>query len=442
MTRAVLRSLAILSLVFLLLPALPVVQAEDGEEKKEDKRNFAQRALSGIQLGEGVQANQVTIFPLVLEGAPEALGVIPSTKTEKLSIRESDKKTPRYAVDVMNGEADPVLLLGGTVFEGGKRDRLVQRDYILPPGQTITIRTMPAASTSDKRKEAIPFVTSNVLAPPYLQEQALYGANASLVPIFVTHFLEFRNEGDKRKSLIAINESTLLTQYCLVCHRTLAAFPQPKEQRTLVVGGISAVRGRIQSLVIFGNNELLRAWFEPMLKGHSFAAAAIELRAKKAKLPLPGDDDPEATLAAVKEESERLLERLMVAKYKKDELGEGELGEAFTFRTGGGSRGRVVGLDGKVVHLVVFPDDPFERQLYSRFLKVPDPATQSDPEREGITELARRASMPGRRLTEAEKRLLERLRKGLRQGSGNPPGALPPRTSGIPPRGGGVGPRR
>jgi hypothetical protein len=268
---------------------------------------------------------------------------------------------------------------------------------------------MPAASSSDRRKEPTPFETSNVLAPPFLQEEALFGASARLVPVFVSDYLEFRNEGDERKSLVALNESSLLTQYCLVCQRTLAAFPQAKEPRQFVVGGVSAVRGRIQSLVLFGQNRLLRAWFEPMLKGHSFAAAAIEIQAERKGVPIPGKDDPEKTLETVQEQAKELLENLLLARYDEDPVSAGELGQALIIRTRGRARGRAIALDGHLVHLVVFPHDPFERALFKSRLDVPDPDLLSDPERAGTTELERRAAA-GRPLTEAEKRLLERLR--------------------------------
>ncbi len=400
--------LALLSLLLFLAPGVTTARAGDGGAKADDGLNFAQRMLQSIHLGGGIQANQVTIFPLVSNAAPAPLAVKADTRTKHLSFREPEFPRHRYDLEVMNGEAEPTLLLGGTVVEGGERDRLVPRDVVLPPGQTIEVRTLPAASTDDIRKLPTPFVVSNVLAPPYLQEDALFGAPSNLVPIFVTHFLEFRNTGDERKSLVSINQSDLLAQYCVICQRTLASFPEPKEPQQQVVGGVSAVRGRVQSLVIFGDNALLRAWFEPMLKGHAFAAAAIELRAKKAGIPIPGQDDPDATLATVGEQAQRLLERLMLARYRSDDLDEGELGEALLLRTSDGTRGRAVGLDGRLLHLVVFPHDPFEDALFSRALEPPTEIT-ANPEREGLNELERRGDS-GRRLTEAEKRLLERLR--------------------------------
>lgn len=414
----------VLALAFVLGPT---VQAED-----DDDRNFVQKALADIRLGEGIHANQVTIFPLVTEAPAPDMAVIPSTKTDKLRISEPEMSRTRYAIEVMNGEAEPVLLLGGTVLEGGERDRLVRRDVLLPPGETILVETMPAASSSDKRKEPIPFQMSPVLAPPFLREHAMFGASSRLIPYFIADYLEFRNEGDERKSLIALNDSSKLTQYCLVCHRTLEAFPQPKEPRQQVVGGVAAVRGRVQSLVIFGDNDLLRAWFEPMLKGHSFAAAAIEIQADKKGVPIPGKDDPDATLAAVAEEAKELLSRLPTAKYVEDDLAEDELGDAFLIKTRDRARGRAVGIDGKLVHLVVFPHDPFERALFKSRLDVPDEDILSDPERAGLTNLQLQRQQ-GRRLTEAEQRLLDRLRPGAGAGGARPnpnpgtPGGSTPR---------------
>ncbi len=431
----------LLVLVALVLSAPIAVRAED-DGAEDDKRNFVQRVIGDIRLGEGIQANQVTIFPLVTDVVPVESDVVADTRTPNLAFAEPEFPRRRYNLEVTNNEASPVLLLGGTVLEGGKRDRLVPQDVLLPPGQTIEIRTMPAASVNDKRREAAPFEVSPILAPPYLQEKAQFGGNHNLVPSFITHFFEFRNEGDERRSLIAINDSNQLAQYCLVCHKTLAAFPEPKEPREQVVGSISAVRGRIQSLVIFGENRLLRAYFEPMLKGHSFAAAAIELRAKKMGVPLPGQDDPEATLAIVQEEAQRLLDRLILANYRDDDTGKDELGEALLLRTGDGTRGRALGHDGKLLHLVVFPHDPFESKLYSRALKPVDPDLLEDPERIGITEGNRRGANPGQRLTEAEKRILERLNEGLRKGQGldtGAPGVSPRGPGGVPggPAGGG-----
>ena len=429
-----------LALAVLLLAAPATVRAEDDAGAKEDTRNFAQRVIGDIRLGEGIQANQVTIFPLVTNVVPPETDVVADTQTPDLVFAEPEFPRRRYNVEVTNNGAAPVLLLGGTILEGGLRDRFVAHDVLLPPGKAIEIHTLPAASVNDKRKEAKPFTVSPILAPPYLQEKALFGGNHNLVTGFIPHFFEFRNEGDERRSLVAINDSNQLAQYCLVCHKTLAAFPEPKEPRQQVVGSISAVRGRIQSLVIFGENRLLRAYFEPMLKGHSFAAAAIELRAKKLGIPLPGQDDPEATLLVVQEEAQRLLDRLVLAKYRDDEVIEGQLGEALLLRTSDGTRGRALGLDGKLIHLVVFPHDPFENRLYSQNLNPPDEDLLDDPERIGLTEGNRRAATPGQRLTEAEKRVIDRLNEGLRRGAGldtGPPG-LGPRTPG----GGGAGRRR
>ena len=81
-------------------------------------------------------------------------------------------------------------------------------------------------------------------------------------------------------------------------------------------------------------------------------------------------------------------------------------------KTKDGDRGSALLLDGRLVHLVLHPDDPFEYGLYSTALTPVDPEdadTGEDDETPGVSELDRRAGS-GARLTEAEKRLLERLR--------------------------------
>jgi hypothetical protein len=247
------------------------------------------------------------------------------------------------------------------------------------------------------------------LAPSYLRKRAQFGGTASMVPNFVDNFLEFRNEGDERASLAAINDSTLLEKYCAACHQSLDEFPMPREGRR-VLGFVAAIRGRIQALEVFGSSELLQKAFEHILKGHTFAAAAVELRAKKAGIPIPGRDDPEKTLKVVVEDANELLKSLQRATYREDDVEDDAAGEALLLRTPGGTRGRALGLGGNLVHLTIFPHDPFEHALYSHDLEPPDEDILSDPSSPGVEELTRRSG-PGRRLTEAEQRLLDRLRQ-------------------------------
>lgn len=401
----------------LLLPALllvgsPSVRAEDGP-------NFVEKALEGLQLGTPYQTREVIFIPIYRATDGPKIDILANAYTKYTDFVEPEFPAQRWNVEVQNTGASPALILGGTVLQGGERDRMVRRDSLVPSNAGTEIRTVPASAASDRRKEPVPFDVSSYMATSYLRKRAEFGSSSSLVPRFVSHFLEFRNEGDDRDSLAAINESTLLAQYCLACHQSLTTFPKPAEGRH-VVGFIAAVRGRIQALDLFGNNLLLQRNFERILPGHTFAAAALEIRARKAGIPIPGKDDPEKTLEIVMSDAQELLDSLARSRYREDDLPDGEIGDALLIRTLGGTRGRALGLDGELVHLAVFPHDPFESALFSKSVEPTPGDLEDDPEREGYAELVRRGAMPGRRLTEAEKRLLDRLGRRPGIGSGGP----------------------
>jgi hypothetical protein len=418
-----------------LLAAAPTRGVADEEEG-----NFAQAMLKGLTLGQPVVTDQLFVFPLLAASVPETLGVESEPSVDTVDFEEPDFMRRRYDVLVKNGGDKPVLVLGGTVLEGGKRDRLIRRSVLVAPKSNLEAAALPASASSDIRKEAEPFGVAESLAPTYLRKKALFGGSALTVTSFIARALDFREEDDDRKSIVAIAESPKLKQFCLPCHESMSNLPQPKAEMGRVVGAIGGVRGRIQGLVLFGNNELFIAYFERFLKGATWPAAVIELQAKKAGVPLPGKDDPEVTLEILTKEAQALLDNLSKARFKKDRMEEGEAGEAFLFRTSSGTRGRALGLDGRLVYFAAFPHDPFESALYRGTITVPDEELAEDPTRPGAAELERKAGMEGRRLTEYEKRLLERLqRPPVREAGPSGPGVLPgrrpgPSAPGLPPR--------
>ncbi len=390
----------------------PGVQAK---EKKAEGPNFAQAFLDTVTIGPGQMTDKMIIFPLLAKEKPERLIIQPSTWADKVGYSEPDLPRRRFNLAVASNEPKPLLLLGGTIVGGGKRDRVVPQDVLIEPGARVEIRTIPASPPSGNRKVALPFRLGSALAPPYIRERAEFSPSNTLVPNFISHFLDFRNEGDKRKSLGALNASTALNELCLPCHQSLASFPTASGGR--VVGMITVMRGRLRSLEAFGDNRLFKAWFEALLKSHTFAHAAIALKAKKLRMPLPGRGDPTVALAEARAKAEKLLASVRKAKYRDEEEPKGSIGEGLILRTSNSTRGAATALNGRLVHVAVFPYEPFEAALFRSRLRAP-----TDPKDgygdQGESELARRGRVGGR-LTPYEKRLLGRLRSRGR-GLGGP----------------------
>jgi hypothetical protein len=400
----------LVTLVFLL--ALSGGRTPAQEAKK--KTNFVEDYLENLTLGEGVHEEQLVIFPLIAKDQPEPLGVMSDLGATKLRFEEPEWPERRYNVLVRNGEEAPVLVFGGNILMGGELDRMLPRDIIVPAGAAMEIETLPAQYPKERRKEAIPFRTAQIIAPVLLRDRAAFDASRYLVPIFISHFLEFRNTEDERHSLQAIDESAVLSRFCLVCQRAVAEFPDVADSK--VVGFITAVRGRIQSIELFESNALLRTYFQPIIRAHTYAAAAVELRAKKLGLPIPGRDDPKATLKETTAAAEELLAELkQKARYRKRSGPRDAIGETLLIRTSR-TEGVAVAHDGRLVHAVIFPENPLEEALYSQPLELPGGASGVETSFGDLERRARRGT-----LTEFEKRLLERMRERRR---GPVPGGL------------------
>ncbi len=343
--------------------------------------NFVEAFVQRLELGEPIQTEAAILIPLILADAPEDAGVDAMAKGS-VEFAEPEKPARRSDILVRNAGKRPVLIPAGLVLEGGRIDRMVANDGIVAAGAEVELRALPASSSSDVRQTPAPFRTSPALAPLCLRRKAEFDFSESLVPSFVAKWIEFRNEGDKRRSLAAIQDSTQLAEYSLRSREQASGLPKGLAGRT-VVGGIGAVRGRVQMLTVFGTNGLVEDHFDGLLRGVTFVAAAIEIRAKAAGVTLPGKGDPAKTLEIVKQDAEALLAKLKKASYDRVPPAGGDAGETLILRMSGNTRGRAVGLDGKLVHLAVYPYDPVEARLYAATV---DPDAKPEPEPEKVEE--------------------------------------------------------
>jgi len=432
--------------VFLILLALLLACAPAAA--KEKAPNFVQAMLDRVEIGKPIVGKMVILFPLVLKDEDAGLSVKSQFSGTAPAFGEPEFPDKRYDVVADNNGKSPVLVLGGTVIVGGERDRLLRHDVVIPAGGGVMMRTLPAASTSEIRREIVDFEMAKSLAPIYLRKEANFGGSSTSVPMFISRNLEFRNEGDKRKSLEAIGTSDLLQSWTAEARTKLEAAMKDVENRGRIVGVISSMRGRIQGLALYGSRELLQSSGPAYLVGATYSAAAVALQAEKKKIPLPGMEDPDKNLENVTKEAHKLLGKLRKARLKNDKAyPEGALGERVQIQLSDRTRGRAVGVDGKLIHLAVYPYDPFESRLYGSAIKLPPPATEgddgddgavedgpimSDPNRMGLAELSRWAGR-GHRVTHSEQRLLNGMGRGGVRGGGARGGGA---------RGGGGGGRR
>ncbi|MHC4958879.1 MAG: ARPP-1 family domain-containing protein [Planctomycetota bacterium] len=376
--------------------------------------------VAGVRMGTPLQGELAILIPLIADSAPDT-GVTGQLAAEGLKFAEPSVSSHQYAVECTNTTDKPVLVGGGTVLVGGKRDRMLRYDTIVAPGATIELRAFPAST--EVRREAQPFTMAKSAAPVYLRKKADFGGSSGQVINFIMKNLEFRDEGDKEKSLASIGKGKILQGFAQEGRAKLKAKLSENPPKGKVVGAIFALRGRVQSIMIFGSPSTLKDYKGSYILGATYTAAAIALQARKKNLKLPGLDDPEGTLKLVMEDAAKLMENLRKATYKKDKSYPGDAtGERYIVRLYAGARGRAIAADGKLVRLAVFPNDPVESAIYGSTIKFPDQAKPAEGGGDGGDEyvsstwgmvgLSRVAANPSRRLTVAERRFVGGMRGG------------------------------
>ena len=367
------------------------------------------RMLDRIQVMQGREYRAITFFPLVLKEGEEdtSLGldvVGPAALSGALMIQEPKWPARRYDVEFVSKSKRPILVLGGTLLTGGRLDRLVSENLLLAPETTVEVGTLPAEFTRDLRSGknvSARLELSSHVAPVYLRKESLFERGTDLVPRFVSHFLGFRQPGDTRNSLQAVSQSPDLERGIRAYRDAFGNLPKLYEKR--VVGWVTVVGGRIYNLELFGTNELAAAHFPALLRAHAFPTTAVTLRAEKLGIKMPTTEDPERFRPAI----DAFLATVRESERRCGIKPKGTLGESCLLRKRQ-VRGEALALNGKMVHAAAVADLPFQERLYGKPL--PPPPGETPVPDYGALERENADDVPNRRLTEFEKRMLERMR--------------------------------
>lgn len=107
-----------------------------------DGKEDAREADGGILIGRPVTYKNLTIFPLYLKeekDVEEYLTLQEAFDLGLVEIREIGASGTVNSVEVENRGKRPIYILAGTVIVGGKQDRVVTKDTIVPPCTTIKV---------------------------------------------------------------------------------------------------------------------------------------------------------------------------------------------------------------------------------------------------------------------------------------------------------------
>lgn len=359
--------------------------------------------LEQLRAGEPIVAGDVLLVPILRPAAMVDVQVTPARTAAKLRIQERAQAVTPHALDAANGGDVPVLLPAGSLLEGGTVDRLTLRTVIAAPGQTVRLPVTPAA-TSPRAKPVADGVLepAPVHAPQFVRATARDKAHPRHVEAFMKRVgALLPDDVEMPTSLIALAQAKSLQRHCVSCAKPVAI----EDKR--VVGVATFVRGHFHALDLFGSKALYAAYEKPLLRSHAFRLMALDKRARVLGVPMYADAPKAERTKRAKVLTGAALKALATPKSWKalPEI-DGTLGTSYGLETAHG-HARVLVAKERLVHVALFPRDPYGPKLFA----APEASAEESEADAGVRELERRRDGEGRRLTEEEKRRLERLER-------------------------------
>lgn len=396
-----------LLLTAVLALAAPAGLAKNGPGLPPDHPLLARLAASDVERGREYRA--LLVYPIAAElpdpaGAKRPRTSVEAAEQKNLAVREPEKKAGRETVEVFDFSTEPVLLLAGEILEGGLRDRFLARDVLLGPASRATAPVLPAEerprSKDEESRVLDPF---GAIVPDGARRAGLLGASPAVATERLSESMTRLGEKLDRRSVTKLFAAKSLEGRIGEYRSIFAAIPDEAEKRT--IGAAAFVGERLVGVDLFETNLAFRAHWPTILRTLALQASLYEKHLDLLTRPFPAGRDPDRH----RDDLKALLKKLFAADAKKeDAVGRGE---EFLLRRDA-VMGRALVADGELVHATILSDEDAPEAA-------PPPGTSSDESSRGLLE---RKAARGT-LTEAERRLLERMRE--RDRNREPPRAEP-----------------
>ena len=369
------------------------------------------RLLGDLSVSRGREHRALLVVPIARDLGDPAQTIRPMTSAEAirkeyLSAAEPAKNPGRGPVELFNWSTEPILVLAGEVFEGGMRDRFLARDVLLGPGSRAVAPAYPADRKARPKAEVVnSLVPFPALAPDLLRLLGIVGGPVGAADSFLQDEYPLAGEKHPRETLVHVMRSKLIAKRMAEYQKIFAKIPA--EANAKVIGAAVLVGDRLVGIDLFATNDMFAANWTTMLTTYAFQASLYEISYGLLNQPFPAARDPDRFRKMIQE----LLKKPFAARVVEEPAVA--LGTELRFERDR-LLGRVLLMEDTFLHAVLSLD-----LLTSQADAAPPPPTgRGTVPAEG--EMERRSARS--RLTEYERRLLERMRNRR----SNPPGRLNP----------------
>ena len=233
--------------------------------------------IEGYALGEPVTHGNATFIPVVStvpkDQVPEqdTITLSEAKKNGWVEIIEIPGEEQVEFLSVRNTGDKPIFLMSGQLLLGGKQDRIVAEDTIVPPGKTVKVRVY-CVEHGRWNGSSMHFDYSETMVPDKVRKSAQYEGQAS-----VWDEVAEKNQTVLYSTNVAGRSSSIKTYLSSDevkgkvtdgAKKALAKLNGPN-----VVGVVFALNGEIQTLEMFATPGLFTQAAKPLIE--SFIAEAV-----------------------------------------------------------------------------------------------------------------------------------------------------------------------
>ncbi len=281
-----------------------IVRAGDFAKPPVPKPAPSSTSLSArATFGAAIQVESLTLTPILANapGADEGLIILDEAMLKKLvRIHEVDGGDVNN-LRLTNRSDQPLFLLAGEVIIGGKQDRIIGSNTIVPPKKTqdVPVFCVEHGRWDNSSKE---FTTANALAHGRLRGRASFDTQSDVWQE-VAAKNEKRNtksKSDTYRHVAAQQANGTLAKWEKQVNTALDKLPTTSKGK--LVGFAVAINGKVASVDVFDNPALFKKLQGKLVR--SYITEAIDVTHDKAAKP-PTATDVEAFIADAEKAAEQ-----------------------------------------------------------------------------------------------------------------------------------------
>lgn len=263
-------------LVLLALMVLGCAQAPGHNGTPLPNKEAKLKNIEGLDryaLGSPVSYHNVTIVPVMLTSnekfqQEDYISLAEAKKRGLVEINEMATGQEVNRLTVRNLAKKPLLLLSGELLLGGKQDRVVAKDTVVPPGEEMAV---PVFCVEHGRWDGktTKFDYSESMAPQSVRRMATFGSQQQVWD----EVGEYNKKANVDSDTSSVRGGLYNQEVQDRIEEDLKQFSSALDSQENVVGLVYIVNGDIGSFELFGNPSLLNASRDALLRGFLADAA-------------------------------------------------------------------------------------------------------------------------------------------------------------------------